>query len=88
MAPRAARGGPGPPRGADGALLQVYKLVLAARLADAGLYERALAYAEAAARAVTLQPARYSPRLVAQLAELADRSVDARALASPPPGGR
>lgn len=53
--------------------LQVYKLVLATRLADAGLYERALAYAEAAARAVTLQPALYSARLVAQLASLADR---------------
>lgn len=53
--------------------LQVYKLVLATRLADAGLYERALAYAEAAARAVTLQPAGYAPQLIAQLAELADR---------------
>lgn len=55
--------------------LQVYKLVLATRLADAGLYERALAYAEAAARAVTVHPASYSPQLVAQLAELADRWV-------------
>ena len=53
--------------------LQPYKFLLACRLLDVGLYERALAYTEACARAVTRAPAAYSPALVAQLAELADR---------------
>ncbi|KAL0850655.1 hypothetical protein ABMA28_012407 [Loxostege sticticalis] len=53
--------------------LQVYKLVLATRLVDAGLYERALAYTEQAARAVTRAPREYSPTLVRSLASLADR---------------
>ncbi|KAJ8734434.1 hypothetical protein PYW08_013684 [Mythimna loreyi] len=53
--------------------LQPYKFVLACRLLDVGLYERALAYTEACARAVTRAPQLYSSALVSNLAELADR---------------
>ncbi|XP_037300127.1 uncharacterized protein LOC115454457 isoform X3 [Manduca sexta] len=53
--------------------LQVYKLLMATRLVDAGLYERALGYAEQAARALTRAPQHYSPALACSLAELADR---------------
>ncbi|XP_028175050.1 uncharacterized protein LOC114363514 isoform X1 [Ostrinia furnacalis] len=53
--------------------LQVYKLLLSTRLVDAGLYERALAYTEQAARAVTRSPRDYSPALCRSLASLADR---------------
>ncbi|XP_037871735.1 uncharacterized protein LOC101745679 isoform X1 [Bombyx mori] len=48
--------------------LQVYKLLIAVRLTDCGLYERALGYTERAARAAA--PA---PRLARALALLADR---------------
>ncbi|XP_063393009.1 uncharacterized protein LOC134678385 isoform X2 [Cydia fagiglandana] len=53
--------------------LQAYKFLLACRLVDAGEYERALAYTEALARAVTRSPRDYPPQLVAQLYQLADR---------------
>ncbi|KAJ0180838.1 hypothetical protein K1T71_002923 [Dendrolimus kikuchii] len=53
--------------------LQVYKLLVATRLVDAGQYERALAYTEQAARAVTRNPHHYSRALVHHLANLADR---------------
>ncbi|KAI5637370.1 sec23-binding domain of sec16 domain-containing protein [Phthorimaea operculella] len=53
--------------------LQVYKLLLATRLIDVGQYERALGYTEAAAKAVTRDPRAYSPRLIHQLADIADR---------------
>lgn len=62
---------------ADGAVrrgrgvLQVYKVVAASRLADAGQCERALGYAERAARAVTRAPRRYPRALPAALARLA-----------------
>lgn len=51
---------------------QVYKLVLAARLADAGQCERALQYTERAARALAAAPRR-SAALAAAVAQLADR---------------
>ncbi|XP_063372560.1 uncharacterized protein LOC134660708 [Cydia amplana] len=53
--------------------LQAYKFLLACRLVDAGEYERALAYTEALARAVTRTPRDYPQQLVAQLYQLADR---------------
>ncbi|XP_061717872.1 protein transport protein Sec16A-like isoform X5 [Cydia pomonella] len=53
--------------------LQAYKFLLACRLVDAGEYERALAYTEALARAVTRSPRDYPQQLVAQLYQLADR---------------
>lgn len=53
--------------------MQVYKLMSACRLVDAGQYPRALAYVEAAARAVTREPRLYSCALVRALAALADR---------------
>ncbi|XP_068629202.1 uncharacterized protein Sec16 isoform X3 [Battus philenor] len=53
--------------------LQVYKLVAACRLLDVGECERALAYVERAARAVTRAPRHYPPALPARLAHLADR---------------
>ncbi|GBP78865.1 Protein transport protein Sec16A [Eumeta japonica] len=53
--------------------LQVYKLVMASRLADCGRDGRALAYTEMAARAVSRTPQLYSTRFIAQLAEFADK---------------
>lgn len=50
----------------------MYKLVLAARLADAGQCERALQYTERAARALAAAPRR-SAALAAAVAQLADR---------------
>ncbi|XP_047539743.1 uncharacterized protein LOC125073063 isoform X4 [Vanessa atalanta] len=52
--------------------LTVYKLVLATRLADVGQCERALRYAERAARALTRSPRR-APALTLAVAQLADR---------------
>ncbi|KAJ2946784.1 hypothetical protein O0L34_g12847 [Tuta absoluta] len=72
--------------------LQVYKLLLATRLIDVGQYERALGYTEAASRAVTRHPRDYSPRLVQQLATLADstsaRSDTPRQRRAPSPATR
>ncbi|XP_032524345.2 uncharacterized protein LOC116775225 isoform X5 [Danaus plexippus] len=54
--------------------LVVYKLVLATRLTDAGEAERALRYAEQAARALTASPQRDNTRALAHaVATLADR---------------
>ncbi|XP_052737367.1 uncharacterized protein LOC112049178 isoform X2 [Bicyclus anynana] len=53
--------------------LAPYKLALGARLADCGQPERALGYAEAAARAVAREPARHSAALAAAVARLAER---------------
>lgn len=57
-------------------VFQPYKFVLSCRLLDVGQYERALAYTEVCARAVTRAPELYSAALVARLAELADRYTD------------
>lgn len=52
---------------------QEYKLVLAARLVDAGLPERALLCTELLARELSARPARYPPALLRLTADLADR---------------
>lgn len=52
---------------------QAYKLVLGVRLADVGLYERALAYSAAAARGLQRAPAPHSRALLRALAALAER---------------
>lgn len=54
---------------------QVFKLMVACRLVDAGQYLRALAYAEACARGATRSPRQCSPGLARALACLADRYV-------------
>ncbi|XP_072935407.1 uncharacterized protein Sec16 isoform X5 [Epargyreus clarus] len=53
--------------------LQVYKLLLAARLTEAGQCERALGYVERAARALLAAPRAFPPALAAALAHAADR---------------